>query len=102
LIENVYISQKYALSKASLFAGLGFLSFPHASLLIGLIGVLYMIFYFKKIEKRYFIISPLIIILININWLIGDIFFKNSSGASQTIQTFDRANIEGFVGNSLS
>lgn len=101
LIENVYIPQKYALLKASLFAGLGVLFFPHASLLIGLIGVLYMIFYFKKIEKRYFIISPLIILLLNINWLVGDLLFKQDLGTT-LIQTFDRANIEGFVGNSLS
>lgn len=101
LLENISQTRKYSLLKASIAAAFGFLLFPHASVMLVLIALLFSIFYFPKIEKKYFLIAPLVILLLNANWLIGDIFYKQDLGTT-SIASFDRANIEGFVGNSLS
>lgn len=101
LIKNIFSSQKYILFKASIAAAFSLLFFQHASFLLLLIGSLYSIFYFKQIEKKYFIIAPLIILFLNANWLIWSIFLKENTSTA-IIQTFDRANIEWFIWNSLS
>ncbi len=101
LIQYTFQIWKHLLLKASIAAAFSFLFFPHASIMLLVVAVLYSIFYWKQIDKKYFLIAPTLVILLNINWLIGSIFYGESLGTT-TIQSFDRANIEGFLGNSLS
>lgn len=93
LVENIYSRQKYTMLKASIAGGFAFLLFPHASVMLIVLALIYSIFYWKHLEKKYFLIAPLIVILLNANWLIGSLFFKQDLGTT-TIQSFDRANIE--------
>lgn len=101
LLENIIHTQKNSLIWASLSFGFAFMCFPHASLMIFLIALLYIPLFFKHIPWKHYIIAPILVLLPNINWLIGDIVYKKDLWTT-SLQAFDWANIEWFVWNNLS
>lgn len=101
LLENILSPKMYSLLWASLSFGFAWMIFPHAILLFALVGVLYIALFSKHISLRDYLFAPILILLPNINWLLGDVFY-NSGKWLRKIDTFDWANIEGFIWNSLS
>jgi len=100
LIEKQTISKWYKhLIWASMFFSISWMIFPHAILLVALILLGFSCTYFKQIWK--YLLIMLWIILLNLNWLIGDFYLQTNQQVSK-LETFDRANIEVFQGNSLS
>ncbi len=100
ITEHIFSPKRYSLLSASFFAGLAFLFFPHASVMLLLMGIFTLVFYGKHIPKKYFLITPSLIFMLNANWLFGDIFWGQELWTS-AVKTFDWANIEGFTGNNL-
>ncbi len=101
LIENIQNTQKYSLLWASISFGIAFMLFPHASVMILLISIIYTVLYFKSIPWKYYIIAPIVIFAFNFNWIIWSLFLWEELW-TRTAATFNRWDIEAFVWNSLS
>ncbi len=101
LIENIFETKKYSLLWASISFAFAFMLFPHASVMILLIWIVYIALYYKTVAWKYYFIAPLIIIWLNANWIIGSLFFGAELGTNYAA-SFNRWDIEVFVWNSLS
>lgn len=98
---TLWLKNKWLLY-ASLWFWITLSFFPHSILFIPFISIIFILFFFKKIPKKYFFIWPLIVLFINANWILWDVFYNNAHAPTKAIEVFDRSNIEWFLWNSLS
>ncbi|NDK09535.1 hypothetical protein GW846_02045 [Candidatus Gracilibacteria bacterium] len=94
------ILKYYNLGILSMFPfAVAWMIFPHAILLIVLILTVLTLMYPKNIIQFMLILFG--VILLNINWLVGDYALRLNTNVSK-LESFTRDNIEVFQGNSLS
>lgn len=84
---------------AGLCFALSWMIFPHAILLISLVLIVLWLFHIR--DFFIYVLVFLIVWLLNANWIIWDFILWVNQWVSK-VQSFDRANIEVFQGNSLS
>ena len=101
LIKNISGSNVKNYLLSGLFFGFAVTLSPHTIFMIGLILVAYMAFFVRE-KKGFLSIGYLmgIVILLNLNRLIGSIIWGNSTVMS-AVSTFSQANIDNFLSNGL-
>jgi len=102
LIDYLILSAKSKkLYISSLFFWLSLTIFPHSAIFLIIIALTTLIFYLRKFSLKRIFFSIIIVLFINLNWVIWNIFLwtKNSL---EKINNFDYKNIEVFANNSLN
>lgn len=102
LLKTITTSKLSCFARAGLFFGLSVSFSAHMVFFAGLVSFLYLVFFLKN-KKIWlgFCILALMTIFPNLNWLIWG-FIGSGSVVTNTIATFNQANIEAFLSNALS
>lgn len=92
--------KKYCL--VGLFFALSVMISSHTIFMIGLIGLLYVCFFWRNLKQFWgLVLMTGIVLMLNANWLIGG-FLGSGAVITDAVASFNQANIDSFMTNAIA